>query len=263
MQDFPIDRAYPGIFSPEDAARLAGMMGPPELCRARTRVVRSFVPLDRSLYLTRGFVGRYNLDRRGRRQFLALQIPGDYFDLSAYQLRVLDHEVDALGDAMVRPTAHADLDRLESERPDLYRKLWHISLIDASIYRYWVFRTGRLAGRARLANFLSEMFVRLYARGLCMPDGYTLPLSQNDLAEVTGMTAVHVNRLLRELRLEGVCTLAEGRVLIHNLPALIATGQYSTGYLFLAPAVERDIHELVRAGNGTRTPARAVLGGGG
>jgi len=240
-----LDRAYPDMFSAAEAQSLAGLMDKPLTVRARTRLVHAHEPLGKSLYLNSGMVGRYGTDRQGRRQFLGIQIPGDYFDLAAYLLPCLDHDIVALCEAEIAGTSHGKLDWLRDERPDLYRKLWKISLIDASIHRYWIFRMGRLAGKARIANFLTEMFVRLYARGLCGIDRYDLPLSQNELAEISGMTAVHVNRLLGELRLDGLCTMTEGVVTLANLPAMARVGHYSPEYLYLAPEITADLRRLM------------------
>lgn len=240
-----LNRAYPAIFSEPEAQLLGAMLGPPSVARSRSRVVRAEVLLDQSLYLTHGMLGRYSMDRQGRRQFVGIQIAGDYFDITGYLLTYLDHDIDALSPSEIRPTSHRQLDRLALERPDLYNKLWKISLIDASIDRYWIFRLGRLAGKARVANFLTEMFVRLYARGLCSSTHYELPLSQNDLAEINGMTSVHVNRLLGELRLDGLCTLADGIVRLGNLAGLARVGHYSPEYLYLAPEISAEVRGLL------------------
>ncbi|SDL34220.1 Crp/Fnr family transcriptional regulator [Paracoccus chinensis] len=240
-----LNRAYPDIFSEPEAQLLANMLGPPSVARSRTRIIRADVILDQSLYLTRGMLGRYSMDRQGRRQFVGIQIAGDYFDLAAYLLTYLDHDIDALSACEIRPTSHGQLGHLALERPDLYNKLWKISLIDASIDRYWIFRLGRLAGKARVANFLTEMFVRLYARGLCSTTHYELPLSQNDLAEINGMTSVHINRLLGELRLDGLCTLSDGIVRLGNLVGLARVGHYSPEYLYLAPGISAEVRGLL------------------
>lgn len=250
-----LSRAYPDIFTEPEAQLLGSLLGPPVTARSRTKVIRAGVPLDRSLYLIRGMVGRYSMDRQGRRQFVSIQIPGDYFDIAAYLLKSLDHDIDALSPCEMRPTTHEQLDRVVIERPDLGHKLWRISLIDASIHRYWIFRLGRLAGKARVANFVTEMFVRLYARGLCGTSHYELPLSQNDLAEINGMTSVHVNRLLGELRLDGLCTLADGIVRLGNLPELARVGHYAPDYLYLAPEISAEVRGLL----GLKAPAHERL----
>lgn len=240
-----LDRAYPAIFSASDAQFLASLLDEPFSMRSRTRLIRAHVPPGRSLYLKHGMVGRHATDRQGRRQFVGIQISGDYFDIAAHLLRTLDHDVVTLCDSEIAPTTYDKLDMVRDERPDLYGKLWKISLIDASIHRYWIFRMGRLAGKARVANFLTEMFVRLYARGMCSTDRYDLPLSQNELAEINGMTAVHVNRLLGELRLDGLCTMAEGTVSLGNLPGLARAGHYVPDYLYLGPEITAEVRQLL------------------
>lgn len=240
-----LDRAYPGIFTSSEARLIANLQEAPVTVRTRTRIVRAHVPLCTSMYLNGGMVGRYATDRHGRRQFVAVQIPGDYFDIAAYLLTSLDHDVVTLCDAVVAATPYANLDWIRDEQPELYRKLWKISMIDAAIHRYWIFRMGRLAGKARVASFLTETFVRLYARGLCGPDRYGLPLSQSELAEICGMTPVHVNRLLGELRLDGLCTVSDGVVMLRNLPGLTRAGHYSPEYLYLAPETATEVRQIL------------------
>ena len=240
-----LNRAYPDVFSTEDSARMAQLLGPAIPVRGRERLIRAGEVLDHSMFLCSGFLGRYSSDRLGRRQFVSLQIPGDYVDLPAYLLKSLDHDIDSLGPSVVRPTAHAELDRIGDTDPELYRKLWRISMIDAAIQRYWVFRIGRLPGKARLANFFCEMFLRLFARGLADPQGFVLPTSQADLAEICGMTSVHVNRLLAELRLDGICTIGGGRLEILDLQRMFRVGQHSRGYLYLPRSVEEQLVPLL------------------
>lgn len=255
-----LDRAYPDIFSASEARLIENLLETPYTLPTRTRLVRANTPLSKSLYLNRGMVGRYATDRQGRRQFVGLQIAGDYFDIAAYLLTSLDHDVVTLCEAGIAATSYDKLDWVRDEHPELYRKLWKISMIDASIHRYWIFRMGRLAGKARVANFLTEMFVRLHARGLCGADRYDMPLSQNELAEITGMTPVHVNRLLGELRLDGLCTVTERVVALKDLPALARVGHYSIDYLYLAPEIAAEVRQLLglRPASADRAAGRAV-----
>lgn len=256
ITEMRVDRSYPDLLSAREAALMSGLMGAPQHGRPRETIIRAGVPLRESLYLCSGFMGRFSCDRLGRRQIVALQVPGDYLDLSAYVLKTLDHEIDSFGPVTFRMTPHTALDRLKLDEPDLYYKLWRISMIDSSIHRYWIFRVGRLAGKVRLANFFCEMFVRLFARGLATPSGYALPTSQADLAEICGVTPVHVNRLLAELRLDGVCTFSGGRLEIADLIRLFRVGEHSRGYLFLPDSVEAKLAPLIG-------PAGAKAGAGG
>lgn len=246
MDDFPLDIAYPDLFDDEEAALLSRAQLPPQRFRPRKRIVRAGDLLNQSAYLVDGFLCRYASDRLGRRQIVGLQIPGDYTDLPAYALGQLEHDIDSLGPAVIRMTPHAELDRIEHQRPMLSRKLWRISLIDAAIHRYWIFRLGRLSGHTRLANFFCEMFLRLYARGMAEPGGYPLPLTQADLAEIVGLSSVHVNRLLGGLRNDGICTLQDGRVEIYDLGKMFRVGEFTRDYLYLPESVERRVAALLR-----------------
>lgn len=245
MLDMRLDRAYSDVFDSAEADLLAGLLGDVEVFGPRQRVVRANTPQSRSFYLTRGFMGRTRVDRSGRRQFLALQIPGDYVDLPAFVLPCLDHDIYSINEAAIRPTEHRDLAALGQDHPALYRKLWRISMIDAAIHRYWIFRIGRLAGRARIANFFAEMLVRLYARGLGTLNGYLLPLTQTDVAEVCGITAVHANRLIAELRVEGTCAFGGGEVIVSDPAALFRTGHFNWDYLYLPADVDAELRDLL------------------
>ncbi|WP_167626555.1 Crp/Fnr family transcriptional regulator [Paracoccus luteus] len=240
-----LSQAWPDVLTSAEAQFLSDLQGGPQAFRPRQPIMRCEQPVESALYLCSGFAGRYRSDKTGRRQLLALQVPGDYIDLPGFVLGHLDHDLDALGPVVVRGTPHDRLQMLYGQAPELVHKLWRISLIDASIHRYWIFRIGRLAGRARIANFFCEMLLRLYARGLCDFHAFQLPLAQVDLAEACGMTPVHANRMLAELRDEGICTFADGSVQIGKLPKLFQIGQYSWNYLYLAPDLDAEIRGRV------------------
>lgn len=148
---------------------------------------------------------------------------------------------------------HTSIGHLRESAPELYTKLWCISLLDSAINRYWVFRVGRLVGRARIANFFAEMFTRLHARGLWGRDGFQLPINQGELGDICGMTAVHTNRMIAELRAEGICTfrdaeVRDAEVRIADLPGLFAVGQFDWDYLFLPETLSAELAAMVSAG---------------
>ncbi|HRO14354.1 MAG TPA: Crp/Fnr family transcriptional regulator [Paracoccus sp. (in: a-proteobacteria)] len=259
MTAMPLDRAWPDLFTPAEADLLSSLQGPCATIPARQRILRCDSARTDMLYLTSGFVGRYRADRFGRRQLLGLQMPGDYIDLPAFTLGYLDHDLDAIGPAEVRSTPHERLQGLLTRSPLICEKLWRISLIDAAIHRYWIFRLGRLVGRARIANFFCETLLRLYSRELCTIDRYEVPLTQADLAESCGMTPIHANRMLAELREEGICTFAQGSVQIAKLPELFQTGQYCWDYLYLGPELDREIRERLDGTRATSVRTRLPL----
>ena len=241
MTGMTLAQAWPTLFTPQDAQLLSGKQDLVVPFRPREQILRSGKVADRLLFISRGFVGNYRTDRFGRRQFLSIQVPGDFVDLPGFLLGHRDMDAEALGPVELCALSPEHLQSLEAEAPAVDRKLWRISMIDAASGWHWIFRLGRLGGRARVASFFCDMLVRLYARGLCTFDGFDLPLTQTDLAEVSGMTPVHVSRMLSELREEGICAFAQGAVQILNLPALFQTGQYRWDHLYLGDDLDREI----------------------
>lgn len=244
MKTIRIDQAYPEVFDAESAAVLADGFDPPVVFRPRQRIVEAQTALTDAAYLSSGFVGRYRSDALGRRQFLAIQIPGDFIDLPSYRLGYLDHDIDSFTAAVIRRMPHTAIDALRADQPEIYRHLWRISLVDAAIQRYWAFRIGRLMGRSRIANLFAEIFLRQFARNLCGPDRCPMPITQAEIGDACGMTGVHVNRMLGELRDEGICKLAAGSLEIHDLPGLVRVGQFEWDYLYLSPTKEAEFVQI-------------------
>ena len=250
MENFGLDRAYPGVFAPDEARLVASLQDISQDVPARHRLARTGSEAADALYLTAGLVSTYQIDLLGRRQLVGLQVPGDYVGLSALALGRLDHTIETISAASLCRFPCSGLDRLQAEAPRLLQKLWRISMIELSIQRYWVFRLGRLTGRARIANFFCEMLLRLYSRELCTPEQFHLPITQIELAEICGMTPVHANRMLAELRAEGICIFEQGRVQVRKFFDLFQTGQYSWRYLYLNPDLDKEIHQRLKGGRG-------------
>lgn len=261
MPGLDLHRAYPQLFTADEADLLAARQGPDIEVRARHRLAQAGVPVTDCTCLRDGFAGRFRADHQGRRQLLALLIPGDFVDLGSCRLGHADHEIETFSAATVAPLPHAAISALRHEAPDLYDKLWRVSLMEGAIERYGIFRNGRLTGRARIANLFAEALVRQYARGLCGLDGCPLPLSQTDLAEACGMTPVHANRMLGELRQERICLFLDGRVEVMDLARLFRQGQFDWDYLHLPAGVSAALAEAAVAGAPAR-PAQARWAGG-
>ena len=165
-------------------------------------------------------------------QLVSIQVPGDFVDLHGYPLRVLDHDVGTLTETEVALVTHAHLDALVAEEPALARKLWFSTLLDAAIHREWIFKLGRLPSHGRVAHFLCETECRLRAVGLSSGARFELPLTQPDIAEVCGLTSIHVNRVLRDLRERGFVTVRGGIVSIHDGIALARLAEFDPTYLY-------------------------------
>lgn len=248
MPEMTIEQAWPAVFTPFQARLLSDIQSAPIALRSRQQISSSKTTGNSLLYLSSGLVGICRLDRMGRRQFLSLNLPGDYVDLSGFLLGHSTGIKNAFGAATVKETSYERFQALDVQASAIAEQFWRISMIEASISRYWIFRIGRLVGRARIANFLCEMLVRLYARGLCSMDGFDVPLAQTDIAEICGMTPVHASRMLSELREDGICTFAQGSLRIMKLPELFQAGQYRWDYLYLGADLDHEIRERASVG---------------
>jgi len=251
-----LHHAYSQLFSPSEAELVSSLQGPAATVRPRHKLAQAGVPVTACSYLLEGFAGRYRADHQGRRQLLGLLIPGDFVDLPTCRLGHSDHEIEALAPATVSALPHAAISALRQESPDLYDKLWQVTLLDAAVERYWTFRNGRLTGRARIASLFAETLVRQYARGLCGLNGCPLPISQTDLAEACGMTPVHANRMLGELRQERICLFLDGRVEVMDLPRLFRQAQFDWDYLYLPPATAERLSQVAQGGAMTAPQGR-------
>ena len=200
---------------------------------ARTTLLDRGEALTQSTMLVDGFMIRYIDDLEGRRQVVAFHVPGDFVDLHGYPLHVLDHSIATLTEVRIANVPHAALRRLTDHDAEFARKLWASTLLDAAMHREWLFRLGRLDAGGRVAHFLAETDARLRAIGLSDGREYRLPINQTDLSEITGLTSIHVNRVLRMLREEGICTFRSSRVIILDRERLERLGQFDPTYLYL------------------------------
>lgn len=180
-----------------------------------------------------GFVGRYKDMRDGQRQITELHVPGDFADLHGFLLKRLDHDLLAMTDCAVSWVSHKDLQQVTEEHPHLARLLWFSTNLDAAIHRAWTVSLGRRDATARLGHLMCELQSRLHIVGLAEPDGFALPVTQADLAECLGLTPVHVNRVLKDLRERELLAFRSGRVKILDFDKLARLAEFSPAYLYL------------------------------
>jgi len=198
----------------------------------RRTLVRAGEPVAESTLLLEGILCRYMDDRAGHRQLVAIHIPGDFVDLHGFPMGRLDHDIATIGPAKVAAWKHGVLEDILAPRPKLQRMLWFSTLLDAAMHREWIFRLGRLGADGRIAHLICELEERLAMVGLSSGGTYSLPLIQADLAEASGLTNVHVNRVLRSLREQELMLFRDGVVTILNRPRLRALGEFEPGYLY-------------------------------
>nr|WP_246253640.1 Crp/Fnr family transcriptional regulator [Sulfitobacter maritimus] len=190
--------------------------------------------LDHSLLLLDGLVARSVPHGRGMRStVVALQFPGEFVDLHAFPLKQLDHDVVSLTATRVAKICHNALQDLLNGNVELARKLWLMTLVDASIHRHWVMRNSAMRALARVANFFCEYDARMTAAFAAERDILPFTLKQADIADATGLTSVHVSRTLRDLREHGCCTVAGGKLTIHDRKGLFKIGNFDAAYLYM------------------------------
>ena len=221
-----------GAPSQEERVALASTVDTIRNMTARHTVVTAHRDLTESVFLIEGFVSRQRELPDGRRQILAIHVPGDFVDLHGLLLKRLDHDVCALSSVRFALASHERLRAIAAEFPALTRKLWFVTTVDAAIHRQWIAMLSRPAVE-RVAHFFCELHARLSVVGRITADGYALPLTQTDLADATALTPVHVNRTLRHLRERGLVNFRSGRVSIGDMAGLEKIARFDPDYLYL------------------------------
>jgi CRP-like cAMP-binding protein len=196
-------------------------------------IVRTGATLSSSTLLVEGIVCRYKDLADGQRQIMELHVPGDFVDLHGFLLKQLDHNVGTMTPVKVASFPHDALRGITETHPHLGRMLWFSTLLDAAIHREKILSIGRRSAMARIAHIFCELLVRLRIVGLADDKGYDLPLTQADLADVTGLTSVHVNRMLKKLRDEDLLTFRSGTVTIADWDRLQRVAEFDPSYLHL------------------------------
>jgi len=167
-------------------------------------IVREGSSATHSALIIAGFAVRQKSTPDGSRQIVSVHIPGDFIDLEGAFLTTADHNIQALTRCELALVPIAAIRALVAEHPTIARAMWVDALVDGSIFREWVLNVGRRDARERIAHLLCEFARRLDVAGLANGDGYELPMTQEQLADATGLTSVHVNRTLKSMDAEGL-----------------------------------------------------------
>lgn len=193
---------------------------------------------DTTSLILEGLVCRYKLLPDGRRQILAYFIPGDTYDLCVSTLKQTNNGIAALAPASVAVISRERILDLTATHPPIARALQWATLVEEAITREWLVNVGQRTAFERLAHLICEMFFRLRAVGLTEGERCELPLTQAELADTLGLSTVHVNRTLQDLRRAGLITLRGKNLIIHDLAALQGAAMFSPNYLRLGASEE-------------------------
>jgi CRP-like cAMP-binding protein len=188
----------------------------------------------RSIFLMLdGWACRYKTLPDGRRQVVGLFIPGDICDLNIYILKEMDHNIGAISQVKVAEIARDDFEQLMRDHPRVTQALLWDELVNLAVQREWTLNVGQRTAYERIAHLLCEMFLRLRAVGLTDGASCHFPMTQVDIADATGLTAVHVNRTLQELRRDGLIELQSKTLAIPDLKRLQSAAMFNENYLHL------------------------------
>jgi CRP-like cAMP-binding protein len=183
--------------------------------------------------LLSGFAIRHKVTGDGRRQIIAIHMPGELVDLHNLFLETSDHNIQALTRLEAAFVPRSAARELALGSPAVGRALWADTLIDASIFREWVVNVGRRDSLTRIAHLLCEFALRLEAAGLGGEQGYEMPMTQEQIADCTGLTPVHVNRVLKELGELGLIVRNKRSISIPDWARLSHIGDFTARYLHL------------------------------
>ena len=217
--------------SDEEQSLLGDLMAGERSFAAGQDIVASGSRPAYSTLILDGLAARYKVLADGGRQFTSLQVPGDFVDLYAFLLKTMDHGVIALSPCRVVLADHSKLRSITERAPHLTRLLWLDTLIDGAIHREWIVAMGRRSKGSHLAHLFCELFVRLQVVKRTNDMSFHLPVSQAELADVLGLSVVHMNRVISALRNSGVIVWANHTVTILDWQRLQQIAEFDPIYL--------------------------------
>ena len=219
--------------SPEDREALLELPYTIKVVEAGRYIAREGAPVETSVLILSGIAFRHKLTAEGARQIVSIHIAGDFVDLEGSLLTVADHNVQALTRCELALIPSRALIALVDAHPKVGRAMWIDTLIDASIFREWILNVGRRDAKGRIAHLLCEFARRLEVAGLAGREGYEFPMTQEQLADATGLTAVHVNRTLRTLEKEGLLCRERRFIQVPDWERLRSVAGFNELYLHL------------------------------
>ena len=217
--------------SEEEKAVLTRAMSVEKYVAAGEDIVSEGTRPGFSTLIIDGLAARYKVLEDGGRQFTSLQVAGDFVDLHAFLLKTMDHGIVALSPCHVLAAEHGKLKAITEQAPHLTRLLWLDTLVDGAIHREWIVAMGRRSKTSHLAHLVCELFVRLQVVKKTRDMSFHLPLSQAELADVLGLSVVHMNRVIGTLRRMNVVSWANHMITILDWQRLVEIAEFDPTYL--------------------------------
>jgi CRP-like cAMP-binding protein len=231
--------------SGEDQARLTSMPHTIHTLSDGEYVLRQGDAPTRCAVVMTGFLARQKIVSE-RNQISSFYVPGDIPDLHTLHLPVMDHDVCSVGPSTLAFVAHAHLREMLAASPGLTNAFWRETLIHAAIYREWVENLGSRPALPRIAHLLCELAVRLEMVGLLDDESFQLPFTQQDFADACGLSTVHVNRTIQELRRQELIEWQGQIVRLLRRKDLEAVADFGSDYLHALNASAPSSRPLIK-----------------
>ena len=222
--------------SPEEERAIRDSVTETRRVPADQVLVRGGEELSVSMILVDGWLARSKDLAGGERQVTELHVAGDFPDLHAFTLKRLDHDLLTLTDCIIAVVPYERLKQITERYPRLARIYWFSTNVDGAITRELALSLGRRSAMSRMAHLFCELYMRLEVVGRAAQDGYDFPLTQREVAECLGLTVVHANRIIQELRRRGLVELQNRRLTILNRGGLEGIAEFDPSYLYLERA---------------------------
>ena len=185
-----------------------------------------------------GLACRYKSLPDGRRQIMALLLPGDFCDLQISLLTEMDHSIGTLTPCRIVEMSSEAVDRAAAAHPGIEQAFSWATLVDEAILREWLVSMGQRSADRQMAHLFCELLLRLQIVGLASDNAFAFPLTQEELGDILGLSGVHVNRTLKELRDRGLVTLKSGRLTLPRLKEIKEFSSFNPTYLhYKSPAM--------------------------
>jgi len=215
----------------EDVAELDRLAADPVERRASADLIREGDRPEDVILLLRGWAHRYKVLPNGDRQIMAYLIPGDLCDPHVFILDRMDHSIGLLSDALVATIPKRAILDVTNRRPAIAKALWWSTLVDEATLRHWLVNIGQRDAYDRIAHLFCEMWERLSEIGLTTGGGFEMPVTQEQLGDTMGLTAVHVNRVLQRMRSEELITLKGRQLVILDMDRMRRVSDFDPRYL--------------------------------
>jgi CRP-like cAMP-binding protein len=219
--------------SGEEERAIRGAVAETRKVRADQVLIRSGEKLNSSILLLDGWLARSRDLAGGERQVTELHVAGDFADLHGFTLKRLDHDVTTLSDCVIGIVPHDRLQQITERYPRIGRIYWFSTNVDGAIIRELALSLGQRSAISRMAHLFCELHLRLDAAGMARPNGFEFPLTQRELSECLGLTVVHVNRTLQELRRRSLVELENRQLTILDPRGLKGVAEFDPSYLYL------------------------------